>query len=119
MRFSFITLYVKNMEKSLAFYQGLLGLKVQHQMAMGDSEFVFLGEDGQPTIELIASPSHQNNTYTGFSVGIAVNSLPKATALLQANGHKLLRGPISPTPQTSFSFFEGPDGEEIELIEQR
>ncbi|MDR2795545.1 MAG: VOC family protein, partial [Spirochaetaceae bacterium] len=47
MRYAHITLYVKNLEKSLAFYQGVLGLPVTRRVP-GERGPVFLGESGEP-----------------------------------------------------------------------
>lgn len=116
MRFDFVTVYVKDMERSLAFYRDVIGLEVLRRHPTADGELAFLGERGNVTLELIASPRNQENTYTGFSLGFAVDSLEEATALMEKNGFSLLRGPIAPAPGVQFSFFKGPDNEEIELI---
>lgn len=119
MQFAFITIYVRDMQKSLAFYRDLLGLEVLRGQPTADGELVFLGVPGQPTIELIYAPAFAGNTYTGFSVGFEVDSLDSASAMLTDAGYPLKRGPISPSPKVAFSFFEGPNGEEIQLIESR
>lgn len=119
MKFSFITLYVKNMEKSLACYRDTIGLAVLSRNATEDGELAFLGVEGEPTIELIESPRFAGNTYTGFSVGFEVASLEASTAVMESAGYARLRGPIAPHPHAVFSFFNGPNGEEIQLIEHR
>lgn len=117
MQFAFVTLYVGDLEKSLAFYRDLLGLEQLRRQSTEDGELAFVGIGGQPTIELIQSTRFANNTFTGFSIGIQVDSLAAATELLVNAGHPLKRGPISPAPTVRFSFFAGPNGEEIQLIE--
>jgi lactoylglutathione lyase len=108
------------MEKSLAFYQGLLGLSlVRRSPAGGGGELAFLGEAGQPNIELICQPGGAKPTYSGFSLGFHVESLEAGTAKLEQAGHPRIRGPISPNPAVSFSFFHDPDGIEVQLVEQR
>lgn len=119
MKFSFITLYVKDMEKSLACYRDTIGLAVLSRNATEDGELAFLGIEGEPNIELIMSPTFAQNSYKGFSVGFEVESLEASTAVMEAAGYARLRGPIMPHPGAVFSFFDGPNGEEIQLIEHR
>lgn len=117
MHFDFVTIYTRDMDKSLAFCQELLGLSLLRRSAIENGEMAFLGVEGQPTIEIIAGPEHEKHDYSGFSLGIAVKSLDEATALLEKAGYPLERGPIAPGPGVRFSFFRDPDGIEIELIE--
>jgi len=116
MNFLHITLHVKNLEKSLAFYQGVLGLPITRR-SPGERGPVFLGETGKPTVELIGET--EAPAFSGFSVGFEVESLEDATKKLEAAGYPKIRGPISPSPQTAFSFFKDPDGVEIQLVESK
>ncbi|MDL2233128.1 VOC family protein [Ruminococcaceae bacterium OttesenSCG-928-L11] len=117
MHFDFITVYVADMEASIRFYNGLLGLEVLRRHPIEDGELAFLGVDGQPTIEIISGPAFADNTYNGFSIGIAVPSLDDATKRMEENGYPLVRGPISPNPSARFSYFRDPHGIEVQLIE--
>lgn len=116
MKFAYITLYVQDMDKSLALYHDLLGLAVLERQSTPDGELAFVGVTGQPSIELVCSPAFADTTYSGFSIGIEVPSLPEAAERMQAHGYPLLRGPFSPQPTLAFSYFRGPDGEEVQLI---
>jgi lactoylglutathione lyase len=113
------TIHVSDMEKSLGFYQGLLGLNLVRRSPSGNGELAFLGENGQPNIELICHPGEEKPAYSGFSLGFRVESLKEGTAALEQAGYPLVRGPLSPNPAVSFSFFHDPDGVEIQLVEQR
>jgi lactoylglutathione lyase len=113
------TVPVSDLEKSLGFYQGLLGLKLVRRGPSGNGELAFLGEAGQPNIELICHPGEALPAYSGFTLGFRVDSLKEGTAKLEQAGYPLVRGPISPSPAVSFSFFHDPDGIEIQLLEQR
>jgi lactoylglutathione lyase len=120
MKFSMVTIYVKNMEKSLSFYHELLGLDIVRRKPYNDGELAFLGIAGQPNIELIYAPDFAGQTsYSGFSVGIEVDSLEAATERMKQAGFPRIRGPVSPSPGVSFSFFHDPNGVEIELIERK
>jgi lactoylglutathione lyase len=97
----------------------LLGLKLVRRSPSGDGELAFLGEQGQPNIELVCHPGEAKQAYSGFTLGFRVESLKDGTAKMEQAGYPLVRGPISPGPAVSFSFFRDPDGIEIQLLEQR
>lgn len=116
MSFSFVTIYVDDMDKALGFYQGLLDLPLLRRSPIQDGEMVFLGTETGAQLEIISSLGQQSS-YSGFSLGITVDSLEQTSQKLIAAGYPLLRGPISPSPVVSFSFFRDPFGIEVELIE--
>ena len=116
MKFIHVTLHVKNLEKSLAFYQGVLGLPIVNRYP-AERGPVFLGEAGKPLVELIGET--EAPAFAGFSVGFEVPSLEEATKKMEEAGYPKIRGPISPSPQVIFSFFKDPDGVEIQLLENK
>ncbi|MHB9293551.1 VOC family protein [Hollandina sp. SP2] len=114
MHYAHTTLQVRDMKRSLEFYQGVLGLAV----VRGNPESrgpVFLGEADKPTVELIGGT--ENPSFAGFSLGFTVDSLEESTNKLEAAGYPRIRGPVSPNPQVAFSFFKDPDGVEVQLVE--
>ena len=114
MKFALTTLYVKDMEKSLFFYHELLGMPVLRRLSMGPGrEMVFLGTTGDVNLELIASDA--TVTYAGFSIGFDVDDLVAAKERLAANGYVIKRE-INPAPTVTLAFFNGPNGEEVELM---
>ena len=116
MKFYHVTLRVKDLEKSLAFYQGVLGLPILRRSPAARGP-VFLGEKGQPTVELVGET--EAPSFAGFSVGFEVDSLEEATKKMEAAGYPRIRGPNSPSPDVVFSFFKDPDGVEIQLLENK
>ena len=114
MKYSHTTLFVKDLEKSLEFYHGLLGLPIQRR-APGTRGPAFLGEEGQPLIELIGET--ENPAFAGFFIGLEVDSLEAWTKKMEDAGYKRLRGPSSPNPSIQYSVFPDPDGSEIQLLE--
>ncbi|MDR3123771.1 MAG: VOC family protein [Treponema sp.] len=118
MTYTHTTVPVSDMDKSIGFYQGLLGLKLVRRVPSGNGELAFLGEAGQPNIELICRPGEPKPVYSGFTLGFRVDSLKDGTAKLEQAGYPLVRGPVSPSPAVTFSFFHDPDGIEIQLLEQ-
>ena len=116
MKFIHVTLYVKDIEKSLSFYHDVLGLPIVRRTPSPNGP-VFLGAEGEPLVELIGG--QQKPVFSGFSVGFAVDSLDEATKKMEDSGYKKIRGPISPTPSIKFSYFPDPDGAEIQLMESK
>ena len=120
MNFCWVTLPVKNFNASFAFYNGILGLPVSSKHSGNGMEMAMLGEADQPKIEIISTPGSAYASYSSdITVGIAVSSLGDAIKLLDANNIKVVRGPISPVPNTTFIFIKDPDGYEVQLVETK
>jgi lactoylglutathione lyase len=117
MKLALVTLYVNDMEKSLNFYNTLLEIPIsgKRQMAAG-KDLVFLGDAGHVNLELI--PCDTQTSYQGFSIGFNVENLESAKQRLSAAGYEIKRE-FSPMPSVTLCFFDGPNGEEIELIENK
>lgn len=114
MKFSLATIYVKDMDKSLYFYNELLQLPLIGRHKMGpNAELAFLGIEGDANLELIANG--KDNEYKGFSIGFTVENLDETLKLLEENGHPLIKE-INPSPDMRLCFVNGPDGEEVELM---
>lgn len=119
MKFGFVTLYVQDMEKSLHFYNEALGLNItERRFTDKGGEMAMLGEPGQPNIELLFDPLYEQNSYTGFSIGIDVEDLDAAVAHMETHKYFLLRGPYSPTPGVRFSFVKDPNDITVQLTER-
>lgn len=118
MRYEHITMYVRDLENALSFYRDLLGLGMLRRISAENMKIAFLGEAGQPSIELIEGGG-EVPVKSGFSLGFRVKSLNEATRMMENAGYPLLRGPFSPNDAVRFSFFSDPDGIEIQLLENR
>lgn len=118
MRFSFVTIQAADMEASLGFYRDLLGMAVERRFSPGPGlEIVFLGQGGNQ-LELICREGERKEAGENFSLGFAVEDLEGETARLAAAGCPC--GPIvQPTPHTRMSFCNDPDGNAVELIEEK
>lgn len=118
MRFSFLTLQVADMAASLAFYRDLLGMAVNRRFSpMPGMDIVFLGREGLQ-LELICRAGESREGGENFSLGFAVDDLDTETARLAAAG--VVCGPaVQPAPGVRMSFCNDPDGNAVELIEER
>lgn len=120
MNFCWVTLHVKDLEKSLSFYHEMLELPIDSRHSGNGTEMVMLGEKDAPKIELIQIDGRPiDDAGSGISVGITVNSIQEALELVEKNGIPVDRGPVSPNPGVSFFFITDPDGFTVQLVERR
>lgn len=119
MNFCWITLNVSNMEKSLKFYHEIIGLKISEQFNVGeDIEIVMLGEKEGTKVELIYNKKQNIGARAErLSIGFEVKSLDEAMEILKSNNIPIKRGPISPTPASTFFFVDDPDGIEVQIVQ--
>ncbi len=117
MKFCWSTLMVKNLEESLNFYQGIVGLKLERRFPAGpDTEIAFLG-DGETKIELICNTKKAEiNVGTDISWGFEVESLDKTMALVTEKGYTA-SDPVQPNPHTKFFYVTDPNGLKIQFVE--
>lgn len=118
MSFLWTTLYVKDMEESLSFYQDILGLSIANRFqARPGVEIVFLG-DGETKVELIWDQEKKNPSMgQDISLGFQVDSLADQLEFIKEKGIPILRGPIEPNPSTKFFFISDPNGLTIQFVE--
>ncbi len=125
-------LRVRDLDKSLAFYCDILGMKILRRQDFSEARFtlVFIGygtEDTTTVLELTHNwdqTDYEMGTAYGH-IAIAVRSIFTICSELQANGVPITRPPglmAHLTDQTDppdlIAFIEDPDGYKIELIEK-
>jgi lactoylglutathione lyase len=129
-RFSWVTLHVQEMERSLRFYRDFLGLSVANRMSPSpNAEIVFLGA-GDTKVELIAegsdalsagtSPSATDGTKIGggISVGFVVSEkLEETMARAQRAEIPITSEIIAPSQHIRFFFVTDPDRFLVQLVE--
>jgi len=112
---------VNDLEKSVAFYRDVLGLKEvnRHTSPRGSTLVFFKAPESDETIEICHFPAsgpvvvQPDLTHIAFEVG-DIDTFAKAAA---AKGYPLSDGPHGTDHR--FAFIDGPDGYEIELIEHK
>jgi lactoylglutathione lyase len=118
-------LRVRDLDRSLAFYVGKLGMRVLRYQDFPEGRFtlafVGFGKDlTAPAIELTHNwGSHEYLAGTGFGhVALAVPNVYGALAALAGTGVPVLRpaGPLKGSPTEVIAFIEDPDGYKIELV---
>jgi lactoylglutathione lyase len=121
-------LRVTDLERSIAFYVGQLGMRVlrRRDHPQGRFTLAFLGyadEDEATALELThnwGTHTYQKGTAFGH-IAIAVPDLKNACQALDHAGVPIVRppGPLREDPSEWIAFVEDPDGHRIELIQRK
>ncbi|MEQ1654708.1 MAG: VOC family protein [Nitrospira sp.] len=113
---------VSDMEQTIAFYTGVLGLEVlERKTSPRGSHLAFLKvPNSDELIELTSFPPSGPVKVQEDLVHLAfqVESLDDTIASLTAKGVKITDGPTQTSSGSRFLFIDAPDGYEIELIER-
>ena len=119
MKFCWSTLYVKDLEESIEFYEEIVGLNVVNRFPAGpDTEIAFLG-DGETKVELIWNKNkNEINVGQDISWGFTVESVDEKIEFLKEKGIEVLEGPFQPSPQSKFFFILDPNGLRIQFYEE-
>ncbi|MBK5246477.1 MAG: VOC family protein [Peptostreptococcaceae bacterium] len=119
MKFLWTTLQVRDMDKSLSFYQEIVGLKLNHRQLAGPGiEMAFLGE-GDTQIELICN---KNNSKAfngeGITIGFKVDSLEETMKIIREKGIIVTKEIFIPNPHVKFFFVNDPNSFQVQFVEQ-
>lgn len=118
MNICWCTIAVSDLDRSLDFYQDIVGLKLERRFPAGPgAEIAFLG-GGETKLELTC---HGENPVIGedISIGFEVESLAEKMALVVQKGIKVHSGPFEPNAHVRFFFVQDPDGLKIQFVENR
>ncbi len=118
MKFLWCTIHVRDLEKSLRFYQEIVGLDVLNRFGgAAGPQFVFMGGEGSQ-IELICDGKDKPvDLGKDISLGFEVKSLDETMAFVQKNGIPIHIGPFQPNPRVRFFHVLDPDGLSIQFVE--
>jgi lactoylglutathione lyase len=117
-KFLWITINVKDMEKSMAFYRDVVGLNVDRTMNPAPGmQIAFLGS-GETKVELISDPQGRDRSYgKDLSIGFEVESIESIAKALEAAHVKIESGPHQPNPMLKFIYVLDPDGVRVQFVE--
>jgi lactoylglutathione lyase len=123
-RFLHTMIRVGDLDRSVAFYTQVLGMKENRRRDVPDGKYTlaFVGFGDGPEVELTYNygvAQYEQGTAFGH-LAISVPDAAAACAAIKASGGKVTReaGPVK-HGTTVIAFVEDPDGYKIELIERR
>jgi len=113
---------VSDMDQTIAFYTGVLGLEVlERKTSPRGSHLAFLRvPNSEELIELCSFPPSGPVKVQEDLVHLAfqVESLDDTIASLNKQGVRVTDGPTNTSSGSRFIFIDAPDGYEVELIER-
>lgn len=122
MKFLWTTIYVKDLEESIAFYEELAGLTVTNRFPAGPGvEIAFMGngEADETLVELLADKNQVAVDHGNFiSMGFAVESADKMMEIVKGKGIPLHNGPIE-TPAFIFFTVKDPNGVSVQFFQYK
>lgn len=118
MVFCWVTINVKDMNKSLRFYQDIIGLPLNRKMKPNpEMEIAFLGSS-ETQVELIFNAKMKENNFgNDISLGFNVDSVDRMIELLKEKNIPIHSGPFQPNPSIKFFYILDPDGLKIQFVE--
>lgn len=125
-RFLHTSIFVNDMDESIAFYRDALGLKLLDGPFHypGNADMAFVGHDWNAYVELVYDleehpPYHIGNRYEHLAIE-ADGDLGEYVATLRERGVKILKDVYkSPGGTHAIAFVEDPNGIPVELLEPR
>ena len=118
MRFTWTTIRVRDLDKSLAFYHDLLGLPVQERVGPPGHESAMLGPQEGTKLELLCGGEPlPESPAPCLSMGFAPENMGQLLADLEKAGITIPQ-PMSPNPALRFYFIQDPDGYAVQLVEE-
>ncbi len=111
---------VKDMEKSVAFYKDIIGLKVTRSFKPHEGlEITFLGE-GETQIELICDKNNKDSDMSfHISLGFETDSAENMLQFLKEKNVQICSEIISPNPDMKYFHALDPDGLRIQFVENK
>ena len=118
MKLNWVTIRVRDLDRSLLFYHGLLKLDIAEQFGSGERRIAMLGRADGAKIELICEPGLViDSPGGGVSIGLEADDLEGLLQVLRENGYRAA-GPVSPNPHIRFFFVQDPDGYTVQLAKR-
>lgn len=113
MKVRYTTMIADNMKDSVAFYENVMGFKVQEVYNLPNGSEITILDGGGTMIELIESKDFETGLY---SMGVEVENLEKALEHMKEKGVDITMQPVR-TLVGRMAFIKDPNEVNIALIE--
>jgi len=121
MKLRHVMLRVYDIEKSLDFYQNVLGLKLIRTRDFKDAKLYYLAQkEGDPKLALCYNFNHYEKYTHGIHfgyIGFEVDSIDKYEQKLSSLDLEFERKPFVTEHGFKLAFLKDPDGHYVELVE--
>lgn len=122
MKLLWTTIYVKDMDESIAFYSNLAGLQLTKRFPAGPGkEIAFMGNniDGETFVEFMTDTNIKEVNFGEFiSIGFAVDSVDSMLEKIKSYNIPVHSGPIE-TPGSIFFCIKDPNGLNVQFFQQK
>ncbi|MDK2868232.1 MAG: lactoylglutathione lyase [Clostridiales bacterium] len=121
MGYAWTTITVRDLEKSLAFYTEIAGLKLERRFSPTEGVTIAFLTDGKSSteLELMCHAGEEAIEHKPFiSIGFTCTSITDTITRLRERGDTFDETVYSPMPSLKFIFANDPDGLRVQLIEQ-
>ncbi len=118
MKISFITIGTKNLEKSVKFYEDILGFTLYDNYSPSpDVKIAFLADENGFKLELIDHVHVLENQHNNISIGFEVDDIEETKVYLEKSGVKIVSGPTVISDGTKLLHAKDPNGVNIGFIQ--
>ena len=115
MKIKHIAIRVRDLEKSISFYETVAGLKIGKRLSSPPAELAFMTNGNDETeIELINIPDSQFFEGKGMFICFETDKLDKMHKIVSENGFKP-SGIQTPNDGTRYFYVYDPDGVSVQL----
>jgi lactoylglutathione lyase len=122
MKFLWTSIYVKNLDESIAFYSNLVGLQVLKRFPAGPGiEIAFMGNgiNDETLVELLEDNNNSTVNYSEFiSIDFAVDSVDTMVDTVKSKNISVHKGPFE-TPGSKFFCIKDPNGLNVQFFQQK
>jgi lactoylglutathione lyase len=118
MSFLWTTIHVADIDRSIAFYEKFIGLKVQKRYTSRPGvEIAFLGE-GETKVEFVSKSDDPAFPLSDqISISFSVENLDAKIKELKSAGIPLFKEPVQPNPHIRFCYIKDPDGVSVQFAQ--
>ncbi len=118
MNIDFISIGTISMEKSIKFYQDVLGFTLYDKYSPAqDVEIAFLSDNHGTKIELISKVELEESIHSNISIGFEVDDINSTKEHLEHNGVKIISGPVKLPHNVFLLHAEDPNGIKLGFVQ--
>lgn len=119
MKIDFISIYAIDIDKSIDFYQRVLGFKISRRFSPGAGmEIVFMDNQQGQQIEFIKDIKELPYSGSGLSLGFYVKDIKQTAAHLENHKVEILYGPLTLDSGVKLLHARDNNGLELGFVEQ-